>query len=159
MNLIQRDGHAERWIFQIGKREKNLLIEVLKLYPLIPAAHPGSKPGAANGKTAENRRLLEESLAERKKENQRQLRLLLNEESRFKEVGDGYHFVLRASEIEWLLQVVNDIRVGSWLALGEPDERKGKPIAWTRENARHYAAMEFCGYLQITLLGAIDPAS
>ena len=36
MKLIQRDG--ESFLFHISKREKGLLFEVLKLYPLIPIA-------------------------------------------------------------------------------------------------------------------------
>jgi len=66
---------------------------------------------------------------------------------------------LSAPQMEWLLQVLNDIRVGSWLVLGEPDEKKGKPIEVNDENARYYAAMEFCGLFQMTLLDALQQSS
>jgi len=61
--------------------------------------------------------------------------------------------------MEWLLQVLNDIRVGSWLILGEPDEKQGKPIALNDDNARYYAAMEFCGLFQMMLLDAFQQSS
>jgi len=43
--------------------------------------------------------------------------------------------------------------------LGEPDEKKGKPIDLNDKNARYYAAMEFCGLFQMTLLNAIQQSS
>ena len=93
---------------------------------------------------------------ERRQENKRQLVAMLHEEQRFKETDAGYRLTLSAPQVEWLLQLLNDIRVGSWLILGEPDEKKGKPVALTSENARHYAAMEFCGLFQMTLLDAVQ---
>ena len=58
--------------------------------------------------------------------------------------------------MDWLLQVLNDIRVGGWLLLGEPDEKKGKSIQVNAQNLQHYAAMEFCGLFQMTLLDALE---
>src|SRR2546423_13172126 len=153
MKLVRKE--KDEFVFDIGKREKRLLLEVLKLSPLIPTAHQGVNKTAGPTRTAENQRLLEESLAERKRENRRQLLGLLNDEKRFKETDRGCDFTLSASQMEWLLQVVNDIRVGSWIILGQPDEKKGKPVELKNENARYYAAMEFCGYFQMTLLDAL----
>jgi Domain of unknown function (DUF2017) len=150
MKLVRKE--KDDFVFDIGKREKRLLLEVLKLYPLIPTAHHRANKTAGANPIAEN--LLEESLAESKRENKRQLRAMLNDEQRFKETDRGCHFTLSASQMEWLLQVVNDIRVGSWIILGQPDEKKGKPVELKNENARYYAAMEFCGYFQMTLLDA-----
>ena len=152
MKLIKRDG--ENFVLHIGRRERRLLFEVLKLYPLVPAAHHRVSQTAKQ--MDEHQTLLEEALAERRQENKRQLVAMLHEEQRFKETDTGYRLTLSAPQMEWLLQVLNDIRVGSWLILGEPDEKKGKPVALTSENARHYAAMEFCGLFQMTLLDAVE---
>ena len=152
MKLINREG--EDFVFHIGRRERRLLFEVLKLYPLVPVAHHRVSQTAKQ--MDEHQTLLEEALAERRQENKRQLVAMLHEEQRFKETDAGYRLTLSAPQVEWLLQVLNDIRVGSWLILGEPDEKKGKPVALTSENARHYAAMEFCGLFQMTLLDAVQ---
>jgi len=152
VKLIKREG--ENFVLHIGKRERRLLFEVLKLYPLVPAAHHRVSQTAKQ--MDEHQTLLEEALAERRQENKRQLVAMLREEQRFKETDTGYRLTLSAPQMEWLLQVLNDIRVGSWLILGEPDEKKGKPVALTSENARHYAAMEFCGLFQMTLLDAVE---
>jgi len=158
VKLIQRDG--ENFLFHISKREKGLFFEVLKLYPLIPTAHHRVSRTAAPG-IMESQKLLEGALAERTKENKRQLLAMLDQEAGLQE-NDGaraHRFKLSPPQVEWLLQVLNDIRVGSWLILGEPDEQKGKPIELNDKNARYYAAMEFCGLFQMTLLNAIQQSS
>jgi hypothetical protein len=157
VKLIQRDG--ETFLFHIGKREKGLLFEVLKLYPLVPIAHHRVSQTSAAPRAAESQKLLESALAERTEENKRQLLAMLNQEGRLQETDGAHRLTLGAPQVEWLLQVLNDIRVGSWLILGEPDEKKGKPIALNDENARYYAAMEFCGLFQMTLLDAFQQSS
>ena len=157
MKLIQRDG--ETFLFQIGKRERGLLLEVLKLYPLIPIAHHRVSQTTAAPRVTESQKLLESALADRTRENKRQLLAMLNQETRLQETDAAHRLKLSVPQMEWLLQVLNDIRVGSWLVLGEPDEKKGKPIEVNDENARYYAAMEFCGLFQMTLLDAFQQSS
>ena len=157
MKLIQRDG--ESFLFHISKREKGLLFEVLKLYPLIPIAHHRVSQTAAAPRVTESQKLLESALADRTRENKRQLLAMLNQETRLQEPDGAHRLTLSGPQMEWLLQVLNDIRVGSWLILGEPDEKKGKPIELNDENARYYAAMEFCGLFQMMLLDAFQRPS
>jgi len=146
----------DNFVFHISKREKRLFFEVLKLYPLIPTAHHRVSRTAAATHVKECQKLLDEALAERKRENKRRLLAMLREENRFQEADGGYRFTRNSPQMEWLLQVLNDIRVGSWLVLGEPDEKKGKAPELNSENALYYAAMEFCGYFQMTMLDAFD---
>jgi len=157
VKLIQRDG--ESFLFHISKREKGLLFEVLKLYPLIPIAHHRVSQTAAALGVTETQKLLESALADRTRENKRQLLAMLNQDARLQETDGAHRLTLSGSRMEWLLQVLNDIRVGSWLILGEPDEKKGKPIELTDKNARYYAAMEFCGLFQMMLLDAFQQSS
>ncbi len=154
MKLIQQDGKS--FLFHISKREKGLLFEVLKLYPLIPIAHHRVSQTAAAPPVTESQKLLESALADRTRENKRQLLAMLNQEALLQETDGAHRLTLSGPQMEWLLQVLNDIRVGSWLILGEPDEKKGKPIEVNDENARYYAAMEFCGLFQMTLLDAFQ---
>ncbi len=157
MKLIQRDG--EKFLFQIGKREKGLLFEVLKLYPLVPLSHHQVSQAASAPRAVESQKLLENALAERAQENKRRLLAMLQQEARLQEIDGAHRLTLSASQMEWLLQVLNDIRVGSWLILGEPDEKQGKPIELNDANARYYAAMEFCGLLQMMLLDALQQST
>ena len=154
MKLVTTKGDS--FVFQISKREKRLLLEVLKLYPLIPAAHHRITRNTDSKQITENQKLLNDALAERTRENKRQLLGMLKEENRFQEAAGGYRFTLGPPQTEWLLQVLNDIRVGSWVMLGEPDETKRKTPDLKGEGALYYAAMEFCGYLEMALLNAIE---
>jgi hypothetical protein len=156
VKLIQQDGEA--FLFHISKREKGLLFEVLKLYPLIPIAHHRVSQATA-APILESQKLLEAALADSTRENKRQLLAMLNRETRLQESDSVHRLKLSAPQMEWLLQVLNDIRVGSWLILGEPDEKKGKPLELNDKNARYYAAMEFCGLFQMTLLDAFQQSS
>src|SRR6185503_10857556 len=71
VKLIQRDG--ESFLFHISKREKGLLLEVLELYPLIPIAHHRVSRTTAAPRAVESQKLLESALADRTRENKRQL--------------------------------------------------------------------------------------
>ena len=103
-----------------------------------------------------NQRLLEEALAEQRAEHKKQLEELLSGAGRFKAVKASFHLALNQHQTEWLLQVLNDIRVGSWLILGEPDEKNGKQVKLSPENAHYFFAMEACAYFEAVLLGAIE---
>jgi hypothetical protein len=139
------------FVFQFNAREQELLFEVLQLYPLVPATRARlTKDPAAQ--SAENQRLLEESLAEQRAENRRHVTALLNAPDRLQPSGKHVLLKLQPTEMEWLLQVLNDLRVGSWIALGEPDE--DRPPEITPENFRHAVTMEVCGAFESLLLAA-----
>ena len=140
-------------VFQLGRREKQLLLETIELYPLVPVSRHRLNRKDDNVQPDENQRLLEESLVEQRRENRKQVRAMLDKPDRFREVKGGFELTLKRAEIEWLLQVLNDVRVGSWLALGEPEE--GEEPAVTKENARSLIAMEVSGMFQSFLLAAL----
>lgn len=148
MNLVRaaQDG----LVFQLHEREKQLLLHLLKLYPLVPASHHRLSQNAAVPGADENQRLLEEALAEQRQENRRQVLAMVEDPARFRETKTGFELTVSAAQIEWLLQVLNDVRVGSWLMLGEPEQ--GDEPAVTEENAKHLLALELCGVFESVLL-------
>jgi hypothetical protein len=147
----------ERFVFELAKWEKHLLVTVLRLYPRIPPAHRLSNSSKLPDAEA-NQRLLEEALAEQRAENQEQLRALLADPQRLKETQTGWQLCLSRTDIEWLLQVLNDIRVGSWVLLGSPDEHPDIG-SMTQETAPHFWALEMSGQFEMTLLRAVESAS
>lgn len=144
-----KNGH----IFHLGQREKQLLLETIKLYPLVPAAHHRLSKDGKGPNADENQRLLEEALAEQRRENQRQVLTMLNEAQRFHETKSGFELTLAPAQVEWLLQVLNDVRVGSWLALNEPEP--GEEPTVTEQNAKYLIALELCGLFEAVLLAAL----
>ena len=154
MTLIKTDN--KNLVFQIGKREKRILLEVLKFYPVMPAKYQSLSKETPAVALEDNQRLLEEALTEHRRENRKQLEIMLNEPRRFKENAEGFLLTLGVAQMEWLLQVLNDVRVGSWIILGCPDEKHRKAIKLTERNSHYLWAMEMGGYFQSTLLDALD---
>ena len=154
MKLIKTDG--DQVVFQMSKRETRMLVEVLKLYPVVPAKYQPLSKAAPEAPRAENQRLLEEALAEHRRENRRQLEALLNEPNRCQENEHGFLFSFSPAQMEWLLQILNDVRVGSWLLLGCPDEKRGQRFKLNEKNSRYLFAMELGGHFQSALLEALD---
>jgi len=151
VKLVRTD--KDGLVFQLSRREKLLLRATLELYPLVPATHRRLSCEDHGSKADENQRLLEEALAEHREENRRQVQAMLAEPQRFRGTKSGFELVLNPSEVEWLLQVLNDVRVGSWLALGEPEPGKEPEI--NEQNAKYLMAMDLCGFLESVLLSAL----
>ena len=140
-------------VFELGQREKRSLPQILKLYPCVPSAHHVlSKSGRLPDRQG-TQQLLDEALAEQRAENKKQVQALLADPRRFEPTGTGARLSLSPTEVEWLMQVLNDVRVGSWVILGSPDEKLAEVSA---ANASHFLAMEMAGYFQMELLQALD---
>ena|ERR1041385_3300780 len=150
MKLLR--ANPDQFVFQIGQRERGMLAEVLRMYPLVPPAHyhlaPSGQP--AEGDT---QRLLDEALAEQRRENREKVQAMLDAPGRFRETSRGLELNISPAQIEWLLQVLNDVRVGCWLQLGEPDDVELPPLE--RPAALYWVAMEFCGLWESLLLAAL----
>ena len=149
MKLV-RSGQ-DRFVFQLGSREKELLAQILGLYPCIPPAHQTLSKTSALDESGQ--RLLEEALAEQRRENQKQVQALLADSHRLKQNRQDWTLSLSCGELEQLLQILNDVRVGSWISLGSPDpsvealEEKMAPAFW---------AMEMAGYFQMRFLEVLE---
>jgi hypothetical protein len=148
-------ANSAGFTFQLRKTEKELLFDLLQRYPCIPAGHHQLSKSDHGAAEAENQRLLDEALAAHRQEQQQEVRALLNEPGRFAEVRDGWRFQLTAPQVEWLLQVLNDVRVGNWVTLGSPDFEKGEQVALTDENSERVWLMETAGFFQHHLLEAV----
>jgi hypothetical protein len=123
---------------------------VLDRYPVVPAAHhrlSKSDPDETD------QRLLNDALAEQRRENKKQLQALLKSRRRFHRMKTGCRMKLSTGEIEWLLQVLNDVRVGSWITLGSPEY--DWHMVLDDKSAPHVWALELSGYFQSRLLEAL----
>jgi hypothetical protein len=144
--LRVEDDHS---VFHLDKREKELLIILLRQYPVIPPAHHRlSKSSAPANET--NQKLLDDALSEQRRENKKQVDAFLADPQRFSETDKFCRLKLNSAETEWLLQVLNDIRVGSWILAGSPEELPHSDFTdWTTPEVW---AMELAGFFQMCLL-------
>jgi hypothetical protein len=140
------------FVFHLGRREARLLLHILKLYPRVPPAHHVLSKARRLPDPAGTQQLLDEALAEQRAENKKQLLALLADPRRFARTESGARLSLPATEVEWLLQVLNDIRVGSWVILGAPEEKLPE---LNDSTAPDLLAMEMAGYFQAQLLEAM----
>lgn len=145
----------DNYVFHLGKREKELLALILRQYPVIPPAHYKLSKSKASADNA-NQRLLDDALAEQRKENKKLVDSFLADTQRFSEMPTYSRVKLASGEIEWLLQVLNDIRVGNWILAGSPEEL---PHSESRvPDTPHEWGMELAGFFQMNLLTALGKA-
>lgn len=155
MRLLKRA--EDKLHFHCLARERQLLLELLSLYPLVPVGH---QELTRAGDRPEDQALLDTALAEHAAENAAQIRRLLQSPEQFRPLATGLLFIISAEELEGLLQALNDIRVGSWLVLGGPD-LEGEMPAVQQDNVRYFWAMDLAGNFQMMFLRALtdDPAT
>jgi len=150
VKLIQ--ATKSRLIFQLGQREERLLLRVLSLYPCVPPAHRQLSKGGRLPEPEANQRLLDEALAEHRADNKKQLQALLADRRLFTQRETGAELSLSPAQVDWVLQVLNDVRVGSWVLLGSPEELA---VDLNEKTAPHVRAMEMAGYFQAQFLEAL----
>lgn len=148
----------ERFIFSLSQVEQRIFLEILQLYPLVPASHQTLSKTLKGRQAIEAQHLLDEALAEQRAKHKGQLDDWLQAKDRFRRTQAGCNLTLRHDDTEWLLQILNDVRIGSWLLLGSPDDRV-EPEEMDPEFRRIWAAMELSGMFQIALLHATQRQS
>ena len=139
-------------LFHLSQRETPLLLQVLRLYPRVPSAHHVLTESGRMPDQQANQRLLDEALAEQRADNKKHLQALLADPRLFARTDTGGHLSLSRAEVEWFLQVLNDIRVGSWIILGSPQTKLPELDETTAPNV---VAMELAGHFQMQLLEAL----
>jgi hypothetical protein len=142
------------FVFQISKREKAVLLSTLKMYPVLESTHHQlSRNPRSVRASAQN--WLEETMAQQKREHKEKLAHFFDNDHRFfkDETGD-LRFVLSGEQLDWLLRVLNEIRVGSWVRLGRPEMGAGRRLSSNYDLAQYVAAMELSGYFESALLEA-----
>jgi hypothetical protein len=147
MKLIRTTTNKLR--FRLSPREKDLLLAVLRLYPCIPTAYQPLTRLARLGDS--NQQLLDEALAEQRASNKKHLQVLLADPKTLTKTKTGWELSLSPADVEWLLQVLNDIRVGSWTILGSPEDCTAPLNA---ANVSHLWAMKIAGAFEMEILEA-----
>lgn len=154
MKLLQVE--AGNYIFHLPRWERGLLLSTVRHYPLVPEGYHKLSRGAPTPAGEESQAMLEESIAEHRRDARRQLDLLLANQHRFVPEQNGFRLTLDRAQIEWLLQVLNDVRVGAWIKVGCPDPDQGKAPEVKDEDRRYLAMMDLCCYFQCAMLNALE---
>jgi hypothetical protein len=158
---LSRDAEG-RFFLRLNPREQICFEFMLRLYPLVPEDyHQLSRSGESDppgqDRLEASTALLREDIQSQKAHHKRELERLFQDRACYQTDRSGATLKVDPSQIEWLLQVLNDIRVGSWLKLGAPKPRAHSSPRVNASNARYYMAMEFSGLIQMQFLQHLSP--
>jgi hypothetical protein len=155
MKLLRQQD--ERLVFALNRAEQSLLVAVLQSFPAVPLSHHQlTKDAASDPAATANQRLLEESLQAQQGERLSWLTKMLAGTAYFKPVKNGFHLTVSRPEIEDLLQILNDVRVGNWLALGSPELEACASLSLNDNTAGHLHRMELAGWFEMFFLQSIS---
>lgn len=153
MILVQRkEGN---YVFQLGTKERLMLQQVVRRYPAMPPGHFRLSRSSESSLKPEDQQMLTESIQATQEVQQQRVRQLMQGSRWMVRAGHGIRLRLCEDEVELLLQVLNDVRVGCWVRLGCPN-----PEAACRGEEKAKAGwdgvmMDLAGFLQNSLLEAI----
>lgn len=128
-----------------------MLILVLSQFPLLDQDQQISKFGD-DDELKDAQLLLNEAMMERRKEARRDLEKWMRAKDRFNHTDKGEELAVLHEETDWLLQILNNVRVGAWQHLGEPEEMADALRSATEESIRYLTLMEMAGNFQSVLL-------
>jgi len=141
--------------YRLNQNEADCLRSLLQQFPITADVSATISKTGADPETVEREKLLNESLAGHRKELKKQAMKLLAAE-KFKKVENVYWLTLNPEEHEILLQILNDIRVGSWRVLGEPEDLDRKPPLESEKELAFYKMMNLAGHFEAALLHPVS---
>ena len=150
MKLVKQRG--ETWQYELNQVEADLLKQLLKNLPFTGNVPVKISKADADPKSIEREKLLNESLAEHRKELKKQANNLIVA-GKLNSGEKGHLLALSAEEREILLQILNDIIVGCWQALGEPETMELHTPRDSKPAQAYQRLMDLAGYFEHHLVG------
>lgn len=152
MRLSRSPENGFNW--EMEEAEYAIFLSLLKRYPLINGA---TKPLSGEADLVEtDQQLLEDALAEHRSATRAELMKLMETAHMSPQEGGEIVLALKSEHVEPLLQVFNDVRVGSWLRLGSPELDKLADLNVSGESFESLWLMEMGGFFQSVLLEALE---
>lgn len=152
--MRQVAANARSWVFALTDKERDFLVAVLRAYPSIPQDYPLLSRESADRLSAEDQALLGEALLEHRGGSKAKVGRWLRGGARFRRVDGAWQFSLARGDFDWMMQVLNDVRVGNWIELGSPDDVHD-PVELLRKDPAAFFYMEAAGMFQMQLLEAV----
>jgi len=149
MKLVKRENGT--WQYGLNPIEADLLNRLLNQFPFTENGPAEITRTDKDPKVADREKLLNESLAEHRQELQKQALELLIKQSKNRE--QSQRLILNAAQREILLQILNDIRIGCWVALGKPDSMEPESFNHTAQELAQHHLMNLAGYFEHHLIG------
>ncbi len=147
MKLVKQTGKGFQ--YSLSSQEAHALRALVGQFPvaaLVPVKISKSDPEGG-----EREKLLNESLAAHRNELKHKAETLIAP-GKFKTSGNYRIFRISREKREMMLQIINDVRVESWRALGEPENLE-KPVPdLPKDKFKLYHFMHLAGYFEYHFL-------
>ena len=162
MKYIGRQG--DNLVLVLRPRDREQWIFLLQRYPVYPASHHRLSLSPDAQTLAEQQQFLEETLTEQQRANQTLIEKFVRERLAPPPDEDensprAMRLTLTRAEVDWLLEVFNDVRVGFWVRLGRPDSEQMHSAQLMAARPLECASMELAAWAESFLLGALEIAS
>ena len=138
----------------MAPNEEAVLRHLLSMYPVVPDDHHPLTREGDETEYAEDREMLRELASETRAANLRRVHGFFYNEH-IHRTDEEVVITLSPDDSSWLLEMLNDVRVGSWLKLGSPDAGSEEALELTAESAQQMWAMEAAGVFQSVLLNTL----
>ena len=151
MKLVKQDQKG--WQYALNHYEGICLRSLLNEFPILAGSQGQITKGDQDAGTTEREELLNAALSAQREKLKIQVRRLMGAD-KLKPGRTGWRLRLNPEEREFFLQILNDIRLGSWHDLGEPECLD--PQTPSKEQHRQYNRMHLAGYFEFKLLNVDD---
>ncbi|HEY1664035.1 MAG TPA: hypothetical protein VGI03_16575 [Verrucomicrobiae bacterium] len=149
MRLVKQS--KGNWQYHLNHNEADILLGLVKKFPFTELSQIKISKTDNEPATVERGKLLNESLAEHRKALKTLAMNLLGNE-KWQPSGEGQLLTLDSGSREILLQILNDIRVGCWHALGEPEVLESPAAHSSRKDLTYRKLMDLAGYFEMKFL-------
>jgi len=149
-----RKQAPDHWEYDLTQQEMMCLRMLIQTFPVAAVTPNTGSPISRNEcskQSDERQRLLNDSLAGHRNELKRKAGIFLTS-GKFKAERGGWCLRVTAEERELLLQILNDIRLGSWRTLGEPANIETGPVPTAEKELSLYNLMQLAGFFEAELL-------
>lgn len=155
MKLLNKTG--EKFVFELMSEEKELLSKIFGLYPMLDRDKIELSKTIKDEQICQSKKILSDAFKEFQDSNKRFISELFEKSDNFKPSEDYEYYTLEldGEQIERLLQILNDIRVGMWQKLGCPDLENRKDFIRSAEDVFAVYIMDICEYFEYYLLKAL----
>jgi hypothetical protein len=136
----------------LSESEAIFIKEILSAYPLVSNETRELTRSADTSDLEEDTELLRTSLAELTRGHHKKLQAWVNDPGTFRAVENRYLFKITNENRDWFLQILNDLRIGSWQQLDCPSQEELQELTANLEIIRPLWTMELAGLLQSFLL-------
>src|ERR1017187_12454 len=151
MKLAKQLGRS--WQYTLSQNEFDILCHLLKKFPYTEVVPATISKTDADPKSFEREKLLNESMAEHRKELKRQAVNLIAG-NKLKKSKNRHLMTLTAEDREILLQILNDIRVGCWHSLGKPGSLELQKPDCSPQELQLRSLLNLAGYFEHHLIGS-----